>query len=67
METIGAILLQLLQLGQRLLALFKSVQRQKEQEDLEANPGHHLHDHFSTGLCSDDENEAAKADIRKRL
>jgi len=64
----GELFLRIITLLQNALAVFKKVKAQKEQAELEENPGHALHDEFSSGVLSgNDENEAAKAKLRKRL
>lgn len=66
----GELLLRIITLLQGAISIFKKVKAQEEQEALEKNPGHSLHDEFSSSRLlpgDDDENEAAKAELKKRL
>jgi hypothetical protein len=59
------LLAQLLQLIQRAIAAIKAAQRQEQQDDLEANPGKHLHDHFSSGVLNKDDSSSSPSDTGK--
>lgn len=64
----GELFLRIITLLQSAISVFKKSKAQKEQNTLEENPGHALHDEFSSGVLSgNDENEAAKARLRERL
>lgn len=52
-----SIFTQILALINKVLVYIKRAKRQKEQTELDANPGQHLHDYFADGLCDDKDSD----------